>query len=537
MIAGIRIRTRNGESDCVYSETTGKISVDLENITNNGSGFDLLIRLKSPIVSFRTQDYRWQDFMDTIIAAAFNPKILKLGNGCFIQPNQNIGIWEVHKSDPSLLYWRFNPENSTPITVYEKPDNAKQIASAKQIYDLSNGIQILYSALHAIEFSRSEIPFSAVAVFTDHCDYDTAASIKLQRKFFKSAGITITKGFFLNHFSKRADNASYQQDADELQLWLNDGHELAYHSLEQSLKPTSQSIADFIDFKPPLPGLVTWIDHGYQPYNSSLHKSSGIDDKFYGNILYEKGISSLWNYIDSGTATEGVINQLNTNDFTLGAFYKGTRGLSRKQRMAMMVKNTIFHYFADQKMLLHYKTVAAGVKSILYNRKLNNIFPVMNSLWTLIVAMCGVLLHWNAAKNEPYKLAKYCPLLFKHVIGEKEFTIFQTIEMVDFKKALHPRNVDKLIDEKGIFIAHTYFSAPMNYHTGRMFATPSEIDQTVQQNFLYLGQQISSGKIWNPTLNELTKFLLKFERATLDVDPQGNIIVKESDGISYRTIH
>ena len=79
--------------------------------------------------------------------------------------------------------------------------------------------------------SRSIKSFSAIACFTDHCDFDTLSNLQLQRTFFKEKDIKVTKGFFLNHFSKRQDNASYERDKMELDLWINDGHELCYHSL------------------------------------------------------------------------------------------------------------------------------------------------------------------------------------------------------------------------------------------------------------------------------------------------------------------
>ena len=100
----------------------------------------------------------------------------------------------------------------------------------------------------------------------------------------KVSGISITKGFFLNHFSKRSDNASWQNESDEFKKWVADGHELAYHSLSQSIKSKEESVTDFVNFKS-VANTVTWIDHGYQPYNFSLIENTKIVSQ---NTYFEK---------------------------------------------------------------------------------------------------------------------------------------------------------------------------------------------------------------------------------------------------------
>ena len=99
-------------------------------------------------------------------------------------------------------------------------------------YSFDKTIALLFSKKSGVEFSRSKIPFSAVACFTDHCDFDTLQNLKIQRELFKTCNIKITKGFFLNNYSKR-ENASYEENKEELDFWKKYGHELAYHSLSQ----------------------------------------------------------------------------------------------------------------------------------------------------------------------------------------------------------------------------------------------------------------------------------------------------------------
>ncbi|MBP6557903.1 MAG: hypothetical protein KA213_06015, partial [Flavobacterium sp.] len=460
----------------------------------------------------------------------------QLENGCYVQPNQNKGYWEINKNKPNVLLWRFNPTHSKPLTVYAGTKNERVLAEAHAVLTQDCSLSLLFSKNNAVEFSRSPEPFLPIVCFTDHCDFDTPQSLKAQREFFKQNQVKVTKGFFLNHFSKRADNASYENDKTELEHWIADGHELAYHSLSQSLKKDEDAFDDFYNFKPPFNQCPTWIDHGYQPYNFSLYQNKGINETTFSDNLNHKNISILWNYIDSGTAALGVINQLNSEDFTLKSFSKGTKKLQFKTKISLLIKNIMFHYYADEKMILKYKGLAGSFKKMVQQKKAALFFGFIRNLFALIMPLLKVFLFWNYHKNKPYKLAKYTPLLFKHQMGGKEFYIFQTLEMVDFRDALHPQNINKLIAEKGLFIAHTYFAVPMKYHVGRIFKTPDCIDEKVAANFQYLSKKISNNEVWNPTLKELVDFLSTFETTVLDIDAEGKITIANSAGIPNRAI-
>ena len=537
MLESVAIITSSRRYIQSFESGSPKISIDVQSVLeNNTAVFDIEFTFQKKITAFRDHDYSWADSNNDRIAAEFSSKILRFSDGTFVQANQNAGIWEIKKQNPKVLLWRFNPEDALPYTVYEKNTNHKIIAQANRELKFAENPALLFSSKNAVEFSRSPIPFAAIACFTDHCDFDTAENVKMQREFFNSNGVKVTKGFFLNHFSKRQDNASMQNDAPEFAKWKADGHELAYHSLSQSLKNDEDSFADFKNFVPPFSDIPTWIDHGFQPYNLSLYRNFDLSDKAFADTLKAKNIRTMWNYIDCGTATSGVINQMNPQDFTLSRFNKGNKSLKFTNRIGVNIKNIMFHYYADEKMIAVYKKTAGDFKKLVYQKKIGSFFDLLKSVSKLSVPFLKIVFGWNHHKNKPYRLAKYTPLIFRHRIADAEFYIFQTLEMVDFKKALQPSNIDKLIKEKGIFIAHTYFSVPLGYHSGKMFKNPSEIDSEVSSSFSYLGEKIKLGEVWNPTLNELVVFLTNFENVLLDVDLNGNIIVSNAAGIAYRTV-
>ncbi len=515
-----------------------KIKLDTHQFAAAGlNSFDLIISFNYPIVAFRNHDYTWVHCNRDRIAGPFTPKIIKLSNGTFVQPNVNLGFWEVQKKNPKVLLWRFNPPHASPLTVYSGKHNERVVAEANPIVTFSTPLELLFTTKTSIEFSRSPKPFAAIACFTDHCDFDTLDNLKQQRAFFKTNKIKVTKGFFLNHFSKRENNASFELNQQELEQWSQDGHELAYHSLSQSLKNKPDSFQDFYKFTPPSPMVPTWIDHGFQPYNLSLYQTQGMEDAVFATTLNEKGITTLWNYIDSGTSAEGVINQLNSDDFTLGRFYNGIKNLGFKAKMGILIKNSIVHFYADERLITKYKSLATQFKQLIYDKKIGVLPRFLADFAGISAPLLKILVLWNQLKSKPYKLAKYTPLVFKHTLKGIDFYIFQTIEMIDFKKSLHPKTIDKLIEEKGVFIAHTYFSVPLSYHTGRMFDTVASIDITVKDNFNYLSAKVDLGEIWNPTLNELVLFLANFEKTVLDVDANGNTVVVNAASIPFRILN
>lgn len=536
MIQSITLIKTSGNHTLAFEHQSNKVVLDLSQVNfSDCNSFDIKIVFLEPVSQFRNHDYTWQKCDTYYIANEFSPKAIKLQNGQIVQASITSGIWEVEEKNNTVLLWRFNPDYAAPLTNYFGNANSKKISSAKQKIDFIVNPALLFPENTAIELSRSKIPFAAVACFTDHCDFDTAENLTIQRFFFKEHEIKTTKGFFLNHFSKRSDNASFQYDKEEILKWKNDGHELCYHSLSQSIKTDEESFEDFKTFASPLNDIITWIDHGFQPYNFSLFKEKKVTEKDFSDTLRDKNINILWNYIDSGTATHGVINQFNTHHFTLSAFLNGNKNVGFVKKIQLMIKNIIFHYYNDEELILKYKETASGFKKVFFQKKFKAAFSLINSFFKLSTSIFAVILSWNRSKAKPYRLAKYSPVVFKHIIEDNEFYIFQTLEMLDFKKSLSPKNIDTLINEKGVFIAHTYFSVPLEYHTGKLFSSAISIDSKVAENFKLLSGRIKSKEIWNPTLTELIKYWSGFEKTELDIDADGSVFIKNNSGVIFRT--
>lgn len=505
------------------------------NLPQKSNAFAIEINFAETIISFRNHDYTWVDLKQNRMAGPWCSKIIKLQNGRFVQPNQNIGIWCTNAPHPKQLIWKFNPEFSNPITAYTGKNNTKKIVAANSVIEI-NSLELLF-ATAAIELSRSKVPFSAIACFTDHCDYDTLANLQIQREFFKKLNLKTTKGFFLNHFSKREDNASVENNKEELQKWVDDQHELCYHSLSQSIKSEEQSWKDFTDFKAPFKGIAIWIDHGFQPYNFSLYKNNSKTDDDFEQVLTKNDITILWNYIDCGIATDGVINQLNSSQFTLHKYWNSIKRMPFKSRMVKLIKAIIFHYDNDKNRIRNYIDSISAIRQLVQKKKPLAIFSFIRNILPVTLMVLKSLLSWNRIKNHPFKVALYTPVIFNHKINNTNFVVFQTIELVDFTHGLSVQNIDLLVQEKGLFIAHTYFSVDMKHHHGKLIKDNNQLNDAAVSNFEYLATKIKNGAIWNPTLSELIAFLGRYQATVFGIDEKGSIFIKNNFDIPFTTLN
>lgn len=108
--------------------------------------------------------------------------------------------------------------------------------------------------------------------------------------------------------------------------------------------------------------------------------------------------------------------------------------------------------------------------------------------------------------------------------------------MIDFSKSLQENNINLLIKEAGIFIAHTYFSDSVAYHEGKMVTKDNTIEKQVAINFNYLGLKIAENKIWNPTLSELVSYFDLIDQTVISFDENGKLVLNNNQLVPVRMI-
>ena len=506
---------------CYFKEAILNDSYDLV-VHKNGSAYEISLKVKQeitvpkiefiiefdqPIKAWRNHDYKWVDLNKERISNDYAPKILVLNDDTHVLSNKNVGLWEYNISNKNCIKWVLRHPQLTPLFQYENNCNR----SFKENFNVEDfNFKLLFTDKEVPEFSRSYIPFSSILCFTDHCDFDTNDSLNKQLDFFNKNSVRVTKGFFLNHFSKREENSSFEHDKNIVKKFITYNHELAYHSLTQSLRSFEDAKEEFFSFSTPYKNIETWIDHGYQPYNYTSIHSSKLDESKWSSNLLSKNISNLWTYVDSGTTCRNIFNQINPEHFSINNILKNFKYLG-KSRFKFIFRSLIL-FSGNEKLIYNYKRLTKELKKGFLNNKIKNLFNAIPLFF-----YCGFTVVLNLVsikkRNKVFHFAKYSPLIFKSKINDNIFNMFQTLEVTDFESTFCKNNLNNLCAESGVIIAHCYFSSPLKYQKGKLFYG-NTISQQNQFNFKYLKQLIDNKNIWNPTISEL----INYHNLNLDIE-------------------
>jgi hypothetical protein len=507
-----------GDQELLISVKPGSAAVILTSL-------EVIVDFDNPVVLWRNFDYSWVDCDRERIANYYSPKILRLENGFTVAASTTTGLWHFDPRFPRRLCWKLIDKWLNPLIQYGEKDR-KNFTEPRHAAKQDLGLKLLFTRGKVQEWSRSPLPFSAIVSFTDHCDFDSLPLLKSQRKFFKRHNIKVTKGFFLYHFSKRDYNPSFEkmEDAQELREWAKDGHELAYHSLSQSLKKREAAMEDFARFSEP-EGLEieTWIDHGFQPYNFTMIAQSGLQPAQWSENIRNKKIKYLWNYLDSATSGNAIVNQLDPQQFVLKSYWAGLNGQPFRLRASATIRN-YFLYHADADALYFSMQLATAVKKFRAHKTIRNFLKLLSPAAGLLPEILRLLASWNKkVKTAPW-YAKFAPSIFEVPYEGGMHTVFQTMEVNDLVATFSAGNLEKLVKEKGLCIAHTYFAVPHAYHRGRMFsAAEGKLNEGVNETFELLGAMIREKKIWNPSLRELAEYFSGFRNIVFEHDADGGV--------------
>ena len=492
------------------------------------------MKFEKNIKVFRTQLYTWQKpgFNQNVISP-HSSKIIVFENEIHAISAQNIGSWEI--LDEKTIKWTLKSDELTPLFNFNNNASKSYIKS----FEVENyHLKILYTKDKVPEFSRSKIPFKPIVCFTDHCDFDNVNLLKKQLEFLRRNNVKISKGFFLNHFSKNPYNCSYENDEKLLNDFDADGHELFYHSLTEKRRDKTssklysenkESINEFVNFRPPkLFSPSTYVDYGYQPYNFTRIKNFQMSDAEWSSIIIKKGIKNLWSYTDAGEAERGIINQLNPQHFTLDRIFK------KKIYKGKYILKSLLYYNGDEELHYKYSKLTTAIKLFIKLKNIISIFNIIKYLIPVIIPIIKLLLI-KKNRKKPFKYNRLSPFIFRHKIGGEDFNFFQSVSVTDFETVFSKNNIDLLIEESGAIIVHCYFTDPFLYHSGRIF-DGDEISNLNEINFKYLKEKIELKQIWNPTINELIEFTNKTANINFYMDKDENLIRPNIENVPIRYI-
>ena len=488
--------------------------------------------LNSAIKKVRDVDYNWKILNKNFIQNYYSPKAVELENGYKVTGDSTIGSWEIKQSGKTKIKWilihpLLNPTPKIGADNEHKLYNSRIILSGTQ---LKCGLLFTHGKIE--EFSRSPVGFVPVICFTDHADFDTLKSLQKQREIFRYFNMKISKSFFM-YQSPVNDQTAFLEDKDvlhEMKKWESEGHELCYHGMSKFTRKGWES--EFVSIKSPenLNKINCFIDHATLPYNYTRY----TDLQRWYEIMYEKGVDVIWNYVDSGDGNIFTINQLNNSGFTVTKTLKSfivARSLGYKRRASEVLKN-IMLYYVPSSLSSHF----VNINAILKNAKSGYITQstIIRFLKNILAVIFKYFLNpyfiinFLSGYNKPYNVTRYSPVIFSAINQlTTKINVFQTVAIRDFDISFSKKSIEDFVQDNGLLIAHTYFATLRNSHEGRFFKDDNYmIRPEVEDNFNEIGQLIREGKIWNPTISQLKDYFIILEHIEFKHDLVGDIVIK-----------
>lgn len=498
----------------------------------------LEFEFSSPVKFCRSSAYRWVEPVGLDwVANSHSPKILQCQNGYKVVAQSVQGCWEYSIQEKKLKWYLIHPE-LTPVMVYDQED--RRVFLQNQIVRKGTTFVdgVLWTKGDVEEWARTPLGFVPIVCFTDHCDFDTHENLPIQRKFLGELGIRVTKGFFLYNYTHKSENANFEEEDTQSELiqWESEGHQLAYHALSQSYRG-QQSEEEFRSFMSPpeLKPITTYIDHGFHPYNFTK-QPLGNWESWYSH-MEKKGVQLIWSYVDSGEGNLFSVNQLNPQGFTLHHILKSAQeakktGILRNRKTLLRdllmfgVPEEIF--WASK----YFKGSLYGLKKGFTWKGITSVFVIgVQMLKTIFTS--GIFSNIKNRIHQVFPTARFAPLFFKAPNQkDSQIWIFQTLFVRDFEVVFSKPALEKLLEDKGVMIAHTYFAYANPGHEGRFFEDQSwKIRPQTEKAFARLSEKIRNQEIWNPTLQEMKDFYDQING--LKYSPEGDkIVIRNFNGIT-----
>lgn len=463
---------------------------------------------------WRAADYTWKDIATPYLSANYHsPKILKFPQHKYVVGMNALGCWEWDHKHNKLIWFLIHPDIQ-PSFVYDKDDKRQWVNEIEVPKGQRFELGIYHGEGPVPELARSPIGFVPTVTITDHCDFDTPHLLATQRGLFKQIGLKITKGFFLHSFSHRGSYAAMDQEEakEEYKKWELDGHELAYHGLSRSFRPESWKEFDEFDSPAGFKPITTYIDHGYLEYNFTkqpIHERA----KWFEHMS-NKGINLIWNYVDCMESNSLSNNQLNPVDSSLSLIRKATK-FQRKYNLPVDPKRmskTWVSYGTSEEFDYGIKNLGEALKPSQGAVKPLNV--VYKAISLIPIALDRQIWKRNLfERTRPFKFARFSPLFFKLINHHTpDIALFQTVSVKDFISVFSQPSLNKLKQEAGILVAHTYLAFLGRNHPGRLFLNESgAYNAEAKASVERLGKEIQAGKIWNPTVKELYEFHKKIQ--------------------------
>jgi hypothetical protein len=381
------------------------------------------------------------------------------------------------------------------------------------------------------------LPFGAEAALTitDHPDFDDEERFRVftrgtnGSRGWAGRGLRLTKSVFAVESDSvprkpapTLERPAYQALLDELH---GEGSEIAPHGVNESgnIGPDR--------FRRALAGLAqryrpdTWIDHGLSLLY--CYTMGGADNPDYDLLsrLRDHGITALWSYHDAPVNAVASLNLLAPDAKDLGDAMRGSMRHAANSNY-LIAAHYLRSAFLSRATGAVHRTVGKAL-SVGRRAYLLRSGSIASRHAAALSAASVALLGLFDASGQPRGKNAPAERLFSrreglawgamvyperavpmHQVRADDQLLFATQEVLHLRDAYTPEAFERLIDERGLHVAHTYLLNTLPYVAG-MFS-PDHSEPRLAPAWLgaldSLTTEVASGRLWNPTVGELAKW-------------------------------
>lgn len=383
----------------------------------------------------------------------------------------------------------------------------------------------------------ARLPFGAEAALTitDHPDFDDEERFRVFAhganggRGWVGRGLRLTKSVFAIESDSvprtpapTLERPQYRALLDELHA---EGSEIAPHGVNESGNVGPER------FRRALAGLAeryrpdSWIDHGLSLFY--CYTMGGADNPDYDLLgrLRDHGISTLWSYHDAPVNAAASLNLLAPDARDMGDAVRGSMRHAANRNYLIAAHYLRSAFLSRATGALHHtvgKALSVGRRA--YLLRSGSLASRHGAAWSAAgAALHGLFegsgqsrggdphverlftrregLEWGATVYPE----RAVPM---HQVRADDQLLFATQEVLHLRDAYTPAAFERLIDERGLHIAHTYLLNTLPYVAG-MFSPdhaeprPAPAWQGALDSLM---TEVGSGRLWNPTVGELTKW-------------------------------
>jgi len=340
----------------------------------------------------------------------------------------------------------------------------------------------------------------AALCLTDHADWDGVDKMRPLNDLFERYDFRLTKSIFPhsdpqgNKREPGLDDPAFKKEIDRLKSM---GSEIAYHGLSPRVNlPEFEHCLERVEsmdsYRP-----ETWIDHGTGEYLFSRQAKFDNGENLV-ELMAEHGIRNYWSYVDIWENSCTDLNVWSARSI-IDSFYDVICLLKRKRKMS----GKQFAYITVALL----KNLFGGAEY----RKLNKIFD--RSIRKELMRHYRRLSHLHQNPTVLYgQTGLFAPY------DESDLWIFDTILLNHLALQLHPDSIDKLIEENGLLIAHTYMGAQHPYGGSNCFDSDSsepKLLKSFEGNIAYISEKQKDGQIVTLPFGELRDLYENFLKTRL----------------------